>query len=240
MPKEVSYEQDVNHFDGITVRRVAASQVLGPGALVLARDILRVKQEAWGSADWFVDAMGGEEKAKEKAQKIFGGTAKQWMRLARSVVAPGGNTYYVAEAWDMEYGADGVGIGRFKYDVSGNALARAAKHTVRRDKIYACIGDIDVRPILQRTEIGTAILDTGLRGFSPEKKSTVYIASNNEKLIGSMGDLGYIATGAHARPDLFGLGSDIEEVRLEAPSVRNVQGALHEMNPWLKHGLVTN
>jgi GNAT superfamily N-acetyltransferase len=132
-----------------------------------------------------------------------------------------------------------VGMATAKHDVSGNLLRRAVKRLRHPEKVYAKVGDVAVFPLEQGKKIGTALDYAALKLFGPDQHPTKYVAASNQRLIEHLEGLGYQQAGSHPRTD-FVDGITIDEVRLEASSVREVRGNMIERNDWLPAARVVN
>jgi ribosomal protein S18 acetylase RimI-like enzyme len=129
-----------------------------------------------------------------------------------------------------------VGFSNAKQDISGTAFQKANKRLFKRQKIYAAVSNIDVLPAMQKQGVGTALLSASLKMFRPEQKPTIYVPANSESLIQKLGELSYKETGS--QPRVYpGIGVEVEEVRLEGKSVKEVEGRLLETAEWLKEAV---
>lgn len=130
-----------------------------------------------------------------------------------------------------------LAYGHAKLDVSGGRIARTVKRLAVPAKTYAMVSDVDVLPGAQGHGLGTAVFDACLSGFDSKRKPTTYVMQPNPRLIGTLGSLGFEVTGEQDRTDLIE-GVTLREARLQADSVGNVRGRLHESFPWLANSQV--
>lgn len=197
----------------------------------------RVVEKAWCSSDWLIDAARAADKLS--ASSLHYGELQR--RIGEATERAGKSTrrnigWFAIRPEPLRNERGGVvGVAFAKEDVSGSWPAQAYKRIAHpNNKVYACISDIDVVLSEQRRGIGAALMDASLRGFDAQKPVTTYVSRNNEGVMAKLGELGFKETGSRQRTDLFGEELPIEEVRLQASSVADVQAALRERYDWLR------
>lgn len=193
-----------------------------------------IAQEAWADSDWLRASIGQQacDTLRTDDNAPFGKAAGR-----DAVTSFYAADHYLAAALkpsprDPRDFSMLVGYGTGKLDVSGNVLERKYKQLFRPDKVYGKVSNVNVLPEYQRHKIGVALLHALLTQMPEEAPATVYVTRGNARLIEKLGRLGYSETGSQLRIDLIP-NVTIDEVRLQADSIGEVDKKLVRANRWL-------
>lgn len=204
----------------------------------------RIAQKAWARSDWLRAEIGDraceqlETETYPPLNQASGADAIHGFYLSdyclAAAVRPGPNDTrdFASLGADWLVPSSMVGYGTGKLDVSGNVLERIYKRHFKTDHVYGKVSNINVKPQFQGMKVGAALLHGVLRQLPADKHSTLYVARANGGLIDKLGQLGYRETGSQTRSDLIE-GFTLEEVRLQADSVGEVDEKLVSAYPWL-------
>jgi hypothetical protein len=238
IPRKITYDKSAPTGSLMLVRPDFRfdNEVSSAGNISRVHGAAVALDEAWRRSKWFNEATA---QASQLSKDVALDTIRS--RMGEALYRAGNNTRKYAgwlairpELIDDETGGV-VGIALAKTDISGSPVARLVKRTIHREKMYACVSDVDVAPDRQKAYVGAALLDASLSGFKPNQVPTTYVATANPPLIAKLGELGYRQPDSHKRVNL--LGEDdlpIEGVRLQASTVEEARSLLHKKYPWLE------
>ena len=215
----------------------------------MAPDILR---NAWAQSSWLAQEVGQEGQSafyntKTDEDRRFNSRIEQTVIDAR--ISPAKKAVWFAirpygrvdgEGRVSEHflidGKQVYGFATAQHEMSGNAYQRFKKRLLHPEEDYAVVSDVDVDPKHQGKYIGMVLFYFTHGLFRPDQRPVTFVSATNPRLIDKLGEFSYKVTGSKPRTDLVP-GAVIEEVRLEADSVREVRGRLVEHLPCLKEAV---